>query len=154
MNIFAKSAVYGTTVSEWSFFGGGGDLWLYYDAVSYLKTIHMARIWKIQSWPIEVLSRHLPGGTEGSHEKPVGTVGCPAETRTEHPPHPQIQVRVYRYTNLLVCSNGKSMSSNQVMRKCNLATLNGPIRHVETCPDFFFHYKSTHNKIHCQNFSC
>jgi hypothetical protein len=31
---------------------------------------------------------------------------------------------------------------------------NGPIRHVETCPDFFFHCKSTHNKIHCQNFSC
>jgi hypothetical protein len=31
---------------------------------------------------------------------------------------------------------------------------NGPIRHVETCPDFFFHCKSTHNKIYCQNFSC
>jgi hypothetical protein len=31
---------------------------------------------------------------------------------------------------------------------------NGPIRHVETCPDFFFHCKSTHNKIHYQNFSC
>jgi hypothetical protein len=31
---------------------------------------------------------------------------------------------------------------------------NGPIRHVETCPDFFFHCKSIHNKIHCQNFSC
>jgi hypothetical protein len=31
---------------------------------------------------------------------------------------------------------------------------NGPIRHVETCPDFFFHCKSAHNKIHCQNFSC
>jgi hypothetical protein len=31
---------------------------------------------------------------------------------------------------------------------------NGPIRHVETCPDFFFHCKSTHNKIHCQNSSC
>jgi hypothetical protein len=30
---------------------------------------------------------------------------------------------------------------------------NGPIRHVETCPDFFY-YKSTHNKIHYQNFSC
>jgi hypothetical protein len=30
---------------------------------------------------------------------------------------------------------------------------NGPIRHVETCPDFF-HCKSIHNKIHCQNFSC
>jgi hypothetical protein len=31
---------------------------------------------------------------------------------------------------------------------------NGPIRHVETCHDFFFHCKSTHNKIHCQNCSC
>jgi hypothetical protein len=32
---------------------------------------------------------------------------------------------------------------------------NGPIRHVETCPDFFFlHCKSTHKKIHCQNSSC
>jgi hypothetical protein len=31
---------------------------------------------------------------------------------------------------------------------------NGPIRHVETCPDFFFHCESTHNKIHCQNSSC
>jgi hypothetical protein len=31
---------------------------------------------------------------------------------------------------------------------------NGPIRHVETCLDFFFHCKSTHNKIHCQNSSC
>jgi hypothetical protein len=30
---------------------------------------------------------------------------------------------------------------------------NCPIRHVETCPDFFFHCKSTHNKIHCQNSS-
>jgi hypothetical protein len=31
---------------------------------------------------------------------------------------------------------------------------NGPIRHIETCLDFFFHCKSTHNKIHCQNSSC
>jgi hypothetical protein len=31
---------------------------------------------------------------------------------------------------------------------------NGPIWHVETCPDFFFNCKSTHNKIHCQNSSC
>jgi hypothetical protein len=40
--------------------------------------------------------------------------------------------------------------------KCNryYSQGNGPIRHVETCPDFFFHCKSTHNKIHCQNFSC
>jgi hypothetical protein len=30
---------------------------------------------------------------------------------------------------------------------------NGPIRHIETCPDFF-HCKNTHNKIHCQNSSC
>jgi hypothetical protein len=30
---------------------------------------------------------------------------------------------------------------------------NGSILHVETCPDFFY-YKSTHNKMHCQNFSC
>jgi hypothetical protein len=32
---------------------------------------------------------------------------------------------------------------------------NGPIRHIETCPEsFFFYCKSTHNKIHYQNSSC
>jgi hypothetical protein len=43
----------------------------------------------------------------------------------------------------------KSLSLVPILSRIN-SQGNGPIREVETCPDFFFHCKSTHNKIRCQ----
>jgi hypothetical protein len=46
---------------------------------------------------IEILSRHLLGGTEEAHEKPV-MLGVTTENRTEHLPNISLS---YRYTNML-----------------------------------------------------
>jgi hypothetical protein len=54
-------------------------------------------------------------------------------------------------TILIYCTD-KSLHTSESQESVSQG--NGPIRHVETCPDFFFHCKSTHNKIHCQNISC
>jgi hypothetical protein len=48
---------------------------------------------------IEVLSRHLPGGTEENYETSVRIASVPAEIRTEHIPNTSLER--YRYTNLL-----------------------------------------------------
>jgi hypothetical protein len=55
-----------------------------------------------------------------------------------------------RQSNLDISLIWFPLSSNEVTNSQG----NGPIRHIETCPDFFFHCKNTHNKIHCQNSSC
>jgi hypothetical protein len=40
---------------------------------------------------IEVLSWHLPGGTEENHGKPVMTAGVVAKILTKHLPHTSLQ---------------------------------------------------------------
>jgi hypothetical protein len=51
------------------------------------------------------------------------------------------------------CSRPLFEEIQYLMEYCVVSQGNGPIRHVETCHDFFFHCRSIHNKIHCQNSS-
>jgi hypothetical protein len=75
----------------------GVDLWLFYVAVSISD--YIARIWKEQVVVYLGPTRHLPGGTEKSHEKLIRIVGVPAEITTYHPPNTSLEI--YRYTILL-----------------------------------------------------
>jgi hypothetical protein len=45
----------------------------------------LERMWKESFMAyFKILPQNLSGGTEENHEKPVGIVGVPAKTQTEH----------------------------------------------------------------------